>query len=187
MPILPLEPQMFPPDLLEAAAADSADERAWWVLHTRPRQEKSLARNLYAAQIPFYLPLTRGQTRIRNRLTTSTLPLFTSYLFLRANQQERVAALATSRVVHSLRVADQRQLLRDLAQVNRLLQLGVPVTAEDRLIPGALVEIQCGPLAGLRGKIVQAATGKRFIVEVDFLQRGASVLVEGFTLVPSGV
>ena len=182
MPVLAPEPQLYPPGLLESQ--DLADGRTWWVLHTRPRQEKSLARSLYASQIPFFLPLAPRRTQIRNRPMTSYLPLFPSYLFLRANQEERVAALSSARVVSSIRVADQEKLLRDLGQVNRLIRLGVPVAAEDRMVPGAIVEIQCGPLAGLRGKIVQEATQKRFIVAVDFIQRGASVLLDGNSLMP---
>src|ERR1700683_1515910 len=103
MPILSLEPQMFPPDLLETGGRN-CDKRVWSVIHTRPRQEKSLARDLYAAQVPFYLPLAGRQTRMRNRLMTSYLPLFTSYLFLHANPEERVAALSSTRVVRAIRV-----------------------------------------------------------------------------------
>ena len=174
---------MYPRNLFEAEVAHSPD-RIWWVLHTRPRQEKSLARHLHTAQIPFYLPLTPRRLQVRNRTMTSQIPLFTSYLFLLAHPQERVAALASSRVVNSIRVTDQARLLRDLSQVHRLIAMGAPIALEDRMVPGAMVEIQCGPLAGLRGKIVQETSRKRFVVEVDFIQRGASVLLDGYSLVP---
>ena len=62
--------------------------------------------------------------------------------------------------------------------------VGASIALEDRMVPGALVEIQCGPLAGLRGKIVQETSCKRFVVEVDFIQRGASVLLDGYSLLP---
>lgn len=183
MPILPAETQLFPPELFEPGDSNSHG-RNWWVLQTKPRQEKCLARLLLAARVPFYLPLTPRRIQVRNRTLTSHNPLFTSYLFLLANPQERVTALATSRVVNSLRVADQDRLVRDLTQVHRLISMGAPVALEDRMVPGAAVEIQCGPLAGLRGKIIQETTRKRFIVEVDFIQRGASVLLDGYSLAP---
>jgi transcription antitermination factor NusG len=47
-----------------------------------------------------------------------------------------------------------------------------------------MVEIQDGPLAGLRGKIVQEASRKRVVVEVDFIQRAASVLLDGTSRLP---
>lgn len=173
---------MFPAGLLERA--QPADDRAWWLLHTRPRQEKSLARNLFAAQVPFYLPLARRQGQMRNRVINSYLPLFPSYVFLRATQDERLLALSSSRVVGSIRVSDQERLICDLTQIDRLIRLGTPIAAEDRMVPGATVEIQYGPLAGLRGKIVQGATRNRFVVAVDFIQRGASILLDGDSLMP---
>src|ERR1022692_3777187 len=175
MPILPVEPEQFPHNLFDPEWACPAD-RSWWVLHTRPRQEKSLARQLHAAQVPFYLPLTPRGVRVRNRMVTSYIPLFTSYVFLLASQEERVAVLATGRVVNSIQVTNQEQLVSDLVQVSRLIHTGAALTAEDQMIPGATVEIQSGPLAGLKGKIVQQASRCRFIVEVNFIQRDVSVL-----------
>jgi transcriptional antiterminator RfaH len=191
MPILAPEPQISPPGLLDPKGMDPTAERIcaeriWWVLHTRPRQEKSLARDLHASEVPFFLPLARRQNRIRGRIFTSHLPLFAGYLFVCVNHDEHRFTMSSPRVVHSLRVADQDQLVRDLEQVYRLVQLGAPIAAEDRMVSGAIVEIQSGPLAGLRGKIVQESTRKRFVVEVDFIQRAASILLDGDLLMPIG-
>jgi transcriptional antiterminator RfaH len=153
------------------------------VLHTRPRQEKSLARHLYQRGIPFYLPVIPRRRRTRRRIATSLLPLFPGYVFLWANREERLTALTTNRIAHVLEVPDQDELWHDLRQIHRLIENGGPITPEDRLGPGSLVEIRNGPLAGLRGRIVRTASGRRFVVQVNFLQRGASVLLDDFALV----
>ena len=93
-----------------------------------------------------------------------------------------VTALATNRVVHTLEVADQGTLWDDLTQVDRLIGTGAPITPEERLEPGSLVEITSGLLAGLKGRILRAANGRRFVVQVNFIQRGASVLIDDFNL-----
>jgi hypothetical protein len=49
---------------------------------------------------------------------------------------------------------------------------------------GAVVDITSGPLEGLRGTIIRSASGRRFVVRVDFIQQGASVLLEDFALIP---
>jgi transcription antitermination factor NusG len=185
MPILPAEPDRFPSHLFDPSA-DPADgsRRAWWVLHTKPRQEKSLARQLSAAGIAFYLPAVPRRLQVRGRALTSHMPLFTGYLFLLADRDERVAALASNRVVQSLPVHDQQRLWSDLRQVERLLSLGAPVHAEASLAPGTPVEITTGPLAGLCGTVVRCASGRRFVVRVDFIQQGASVLLEDCALLP---
>ena len=44
MPLLPLEPMTFPDDLFANGASFVKEASGWWVLHTKPRTEKSLAR-----------------------------------------------------------------------------------------------------------------------------------------------
>ena len=184
MPPLPREPNVFPADLLADEAAPDGGERCWWVLHTKPRQEKSLARQLLQAKVPFYLPLVPRRTLVRGRPLEAHVPLFPGYLFLLADRDERVVALASNRVVQSLPVHDQPRLWSDLRQVERLLSLGAPVHAEASLAPGTPVEITTGPLAGLCGTVVRCASGRRFVVRVDFIQQGASVLLEDCALLP---
>jgi transcriptional antiterminator RfaH len=185
MPILPAEPDRYPSHLFDLPSADApACDRAWWVLHTRPRQEKSLARRLHAEGIAYYLPAVARRCEVRGRVMTSHVPLFTSYLFLLADREERVAALASDRVVNSLPVHDQARLWHDLRQIDRLVASGVPVATESRLDPGTPVEITTGPLAGLCGIVVRTASGRRFVVRVDFIQQGASVLLEDCALLP---
>jgi hypothetical protein len=61
-------------------------------------------------------------------------------------------------------------------------RLGRPITPEDRLAPGMTVQITSGPLASLKGTVLRTAKGRRFVVSVDFTQRGASVLLDDFVL-----
>jgi len=56
MPILAAEIELYPDGLLDEPP-DAG--RPWRVAHTKPRQEKALARELLAADIPFYLPCDR--------------------------------------------------------------------------------------------------------------------------------
>jgi transcription antitermination factor NusG len=183
MPILAAEPTVFPETLFHCDAVDFARQR-WSVLHTRPRQEKSLARQLHEKQIAFYLPLISKRVRVRKQVVRSYHPVFPGYLFLLADEEGRLGALGTRRVATSLDVNNQQQLWNDLRQIHRLIDLGLPIRPEDQLAPGVAVEINAGPLAGLRGVIVKSASGNRFVVKVDFIQRGASVLLDDFTLTP---
>jgi transcriptional antiterminator RfaH len=182
MPLLVAEPNLFPLDLFDDEQPPAHETRRWRVLHTLPRQEKSLARILHETEIPYYLPLRERRWQSRGRPLTSHLPLFPGYVFLLADAEDRLKALKTKRVLHVLEVADQQGLWRDIRQVYRLIASGAPVMPEDRLVPGALVEIRSGPLQGLKGRIVRTASGRRFVVQVDFIQRGASVLLNDFAL-----
>jgi len=181
MPILSAEPAIFPDNLMEAGPTDWG-ERRWWVLHTKSRQEKCLARQLHEKSVPFFLPLVPRRLKIRGKIRQSYLPLFGGYVFLLVDGEEYVAALSTRRVACALEVPDQKRLWSELTQIYRLIATGAPINAEERLVPGAPVEIQSGPLAGLRGVIVRSASGSKFIVKVDFIERGASVWIDDFAL-----
>jgi transcription antitermination factor NusG len=182
MPILPPEPAFYPECLFEATPPDASAGQRWQVFHTKPRQEKSLARRLHSRGIAYYLPVVRRRLALRGRVLNSHVPLFPGYLFLLGDREARLHALETGCVVRTLDVADQPGLWGDLRQIQRLIASGAPLTPEERLTPGMAVEITRGPLAGLRGKIVRAASGSRFVVEVHFIQRGASALLDDFAL-----
>ena len=183
MSVLPLEPYFHPEDLFDPTIAahsvnTSLESCPWSVLHTRPRTEKSLARVLHRQGVTFFLPLYERKQRIQRRLVRSYLPLFPSYLFMRGDDGARTMALETNLLVGTLQVADQERLETDLARIFKLIQAGAPLTPEERLEPGMAAEITGGPLAGQRGRVVRRGSSMRLIIEVDFLQQGASVEVD---------
>ncbi len=96
MPLVPLETPLHPPDLLQNPAKYEPSQ--WWVVHTRPRAEKTLARQLLARNISYYLPFHQRQWRSRGRALCSHLPLFPGYLFLHGDHQARLQALETNLV-----------------------------------------------------------------------------------------
>jgi transcriptional antiterminator RfaH len=71
-----------------------------------------------------------------------------------------------------------------LGRIYRLIVSGVPMAPEDRLQPGQWVQITSGPLEGLQGKLIRRGSRDQLIVEVNFLQRGAAVEVEGWAIKP---
>jgi transcriptional antiterminator RfaH len=184
MPLLPPEPFVYPEDLLTSSVPTSEQEGCWWVLHTRPRAEKALARKLLHQKQGFFLPLHKKQWRTNGRLLTSHVPLFPGYVFLRGDAASRLVALQTNQVARILDVPDGASLQADLARVFAVMEKGLPMAPEERLQPGSLVTITAGPLCGLEGKILRRDKRLRFIVEVNFIQRGASVEVEAWMLEP---
>jgi transcriptional antiterminator RfaH len=184
MPVLPLEPYVHPDDLLSRPLVTESGEDRWWVLHTRPRTEKTLARQFLRRSIPFFLPLYQRQWRSRGRLLSSYNPLFPGYVFLYGDSQARLTALETNLVALVLPVEDQGQLHGDLRRVYQLMSTGAPLTPEERLEPGTLVEITSGPLTGLEGRFIRRGKELKVLVEVQFLQRGVSVEIESWMIQP---
>ncbi len=179
MPILAREPDLYPHDLLDRPGLGQEATATWWALYARTRQEKQLMRRLRTQGVPFYGPLVARRFRSPSgRVRTSYKPLFPSYVFLYGSADHRLAAQQTNCVSRWLVVPDPETLTRDLRQIRRLIESGAPLTPETRLERGMRVRVRSGPLAGLEGTVIRRAKATRLLVAVDFLQKGASALLE---------
>jgi transcriptional antiterminator RfaH len=185
MPILPSEPDIFPAELLDGSNAAEASDVQWWAMYTMARREKELMRRLRALEIPFYSPLVPRRTRSPGgRVRQSYVPLFASYVFVHGNQQQRQQTLTTNCVSRCLSVDNGVQLVRDLRQIRHLIELDAPLTVEARIEPGRRVRVRSGSMAGLEGTVVKRRGKDWLLVAIEFLQQGASVLLEDFQVEP---
>ena len=185
MPILDAEPSKYPPDLLATLSQGPVDPaRCWWAVYTKARQEKALARSLVQFEIPFYLPLIPKDNLIRGRRVRSHIPLFSGYVFLYGNENERGRCLTTNRISKILPVEHQEQLLHDLDNIDRLIAADAPLTLESRLQAGDPVRVKTGPMRGTDGVVITRRGKNCLLVAVNFLQQGASVEIEDFQLEP---
>jgi transcriptional antiterminator RfaH len=181
VPILKEEPSLFPDNLL-TDLSDAATDRLWWVIYTKARQEKSLARELLTFQVPFYLPLIKKTSIVSKRRRTAFVPLFSGYIFLNASEAERIKSMTTNRISRILTVNDADRLIHDLRQLHLLIQSNVPLTVEQKIAPGDRVRVKQGSLMGLEGTVLVRRGVTRLLVSVNFLQQGASVEVEDYLL-----
>jgi transcriptional antiterminator RfaH len=177
MPILPAEPDCYPPDLWDDPTSLSTDDRTVWrCLHTKPRQEKAAARELLDARITYYLPQVVKESHTpQGRKIRAIVPLFAGYLFLHGDLDDRLTILRSHRLVNVLEVVDQEALTRDLQQIHKMLASGLVVSPEPTMPVGATVRILTGPLTGITGKVIRRGNHNQFVAVVNFLRRGATV------------
>jgi hypothetical protein len=183
MPILETETNIFPENLLDEAAGND-ENRQWWVLMTKSRQEKAVARDLLSRRLPFYLPLIWKDNFFRGRRLRSHIPLFANYVFLFGTDAERVSSLQSNRLCQTLHVAEQAELMNDLRSVQRLILSDAPLTVESRLEAGRRVRVKAGAMRGVEGQVTQRRSRSRLLVLVHFLQTGVSVEMDDFMLEP---
>jgi transcriptional antiterminator RfaH len=187
MPILKNECDFYPEDLWlhESETPCAPDGQLWWCLHTKPRQEKAVARDLRNAGMDFYLPQVVHKTRTpQGRQIQSLVPLFTSYLFLHGGAEAAAAVVWGGRVVNVLQISDQESIRQDLLRIHRLLSSGLPIGQEKRIESGTIVRINSGPLAGLEGTVSRRSNGDHFVAIVGFLSQGASVELQDWQVEP---
>jgi len=156
----------------------------WWLLHTKPRQEKKLAEQLAKLEIPHFLPVTqcRAITRGRTRITWS--PLFSGYFFLRGTPAQRLRALETNRIVATHRVDDSEGLRERLWELANLIEKGAPLTAEARLATGRRVRVKSGSFQNMEGTVIKRGGKTRLFILVNQLLGGVSMEIEEHLLEP---
>jgi transcriptional antiterminator RfaH len=178
MPILPAEPDLHPASLWQEGGSGGPNE-CWWCLHTKPRQEKAVARVLKLQDISYYLPqVVKVDRTPQGRKIRSIIPLFTGYLFLLGDDFARIEALRTDRLANVLPIVDQDTLIHDLRQIYQMLSSGLTVLPESVMPVGARVRIKTGPLMGMEGTVIRRGKRDQFVAIVQFLGRGATVDLE---------
>jgi len=186
MPILDKERDLYPADLLQRQDIGLEQDRCWWALYTMSRREKELMRRLLALEIPFYCPIIRQLHRSpAGRLRTSYLPLFPNYVFVYGDTEDRYNSYTTNCISRDIKVTDGIQLTNDLRQLQKLILADVPLTRESKLELGQSVRIKTGAFKDFEGYIVRREGHTRLLIAVNFLQQGASVLLEDCEVEPT--
>lgn len=156
---------------------DRLDGR-WWVLHTKPRNEKALARDLSAHGAGWFLPLVRLQRTYGRRSVHVEVPLFPGYVFLCGCLEDRLAALQTHRVANVLEVADQEGMRIDLSQVYRALSGDKAVDLYPGIRTGRRCRVSGGSLVGMEGVVIRRRNVWRVFLAVHALGQSAELEID---------
>ena len=159
----------FPPDQFRGR---------WWLVHTKPRNEKALAENLRRLGIGHFLPLAQFKSRQGRRSIAVEVPLFSGYLFLCGEEEERYATLDTRRAVNVIRVADQEGLRAELASIHRMVSSDQPVDVYPGIRRGRRCRVARGSLKGLEGVVIRRRSQCRVYVAVEILGQSAEVEID---------
>ena len=150
----------------------------WHVLHTRARQEKVLAKTLFAAGIEHFLPLVnRVSFRGRQKCIIQE-PLFASYLFLHGSVEETYFAIATKRVANAICVTDQQRFVQELKQIRLALDNQARLSPSRYLEVGRRVRVVSGPFGGIEGLIEDRSKIDRLVLQIAALGRATSLEID---------
>ncbi|TAK90644.1 MAG: transcriptional activator RfaH [Burkholderiaceae bacterium] len=155
---------------------------SWYVVYTKPRQEKVALENLLRQSYQAYLPQVKTVKRARNQIEPCLEPMFPRYCFFRPAHSEHSVAPANStfgvlrlvrfgvapatvdsHVLDQIRVFEQQQ---NTAEFSAL----APYKAGQRVL------VDAGPLKGLEGLVSEVAE-ERVIVLLNLLGRESRIAV----------
>ncbi|MDP2811749.1 MAG: transcription/translation regulatory transformer protein RfaH [Rhodocyclaceae bacterium] len=164
-----------------AASAATVAAGDWYLIFTRPRQERTALINIERQGYGAFLPLMRSQKRCQgSRLADVIEPMFPRYLFVRLN-----STTDNWRPIHSTRGVstlvrfgmDPARVPGDLVELLRGQgdEKGIRSISRPAPKPGDRVRIGAGPFEGFEG-ILHARSGKeRVILLLEIASQNARV------------
>jgi transcriptional antiterminator RfaH len=159
----------------------------WYLVHTKPRQEKRALQNLEQQGYECYLPTMPVERLRHDHLDITREPLFPRYLFIRLSMDNSAKSWGP---------------IRSTLGVNRIVSFGSePARINDNLIsllklqettlhdepkrlfsPGDRVQLTAGAFAGIEG-IYQMADGEqRVMVLIELLSKPVAIPAHPATL-----
>lgn len=158
--------------------------RRWYACYTRGRHEKRVHEILLARGYEVYLPLVPRLRQWHDREKIIHFPLFPSYIFLRARQNELYRALGTPGLVTVVRINGAPAPIRDeeiesIRRATAALMDGEQDAAAEPLVEeGYPVRVVVGSLKGVEGTVLERRGGGRVLLQVGIRTIGQGLKVE---------
>jgi transcription antitermination factor NusG len=152
----------------------------WFALQVRTRHESGVATVLEGKGYESFLPTYQARRRWSDRIKELQLPLFPGYLFCRFSPQHRLPILTTPGVLQIVGIGKIPMPLEEseIAAVQTVVQSGLAREPWPFLQVGGHVLIECGPLLGLEGIVLNFKGHHRMVLSVTLLQRSVAVEID---------
>jgi transcriptional antiterminator RfaH len=155
----------------------SKSDKKWYVIHTKPKQEKKLAEYSLRNKITYYLPLQDSIRVYSNRKIKFTKPLFPSYLFAQCSFYEKRTLTISGHTVNFLDVINEKELVGELKQIYSGKEIGAEFKTHKYVRSGTKVEIISGSMKGLTGIVEDQNNLGEVILQVEILRQAVSVKI----------
>jgi transcription antitermination factor NusG len=143
----------------------------WYAVYTRPRWEKKVANLLMRKNIESYCPLNRVKKQWHDRKKIVEVPLFTSYVFIKADNSSSTSILETDGILNFVHWLGKRAIIRD-SEIQTikdfLLEYDNIQLEKKRININDRVKIIEGPLTDISGT-VKYISGRTVYVELPSL------------------
>jgi len=154
------------------------DDRSWVVVHTKPRCEKKLADYAIREKIHYYLPQIKREKVYQRRKVSTTLPMFSGYIFMILNHQQKQSVAISGLSVSFIRVPLQKELVDELSYIYYGRTKKAAFEPSLWLSKGLEVMITDGPLKGTMGVVESHEKIHEVRLQVNILRQAVMVKVD---------
>tara|TARA_B110000879_G_scaffold85823_1_gene118498 strand:- start:4435 stop:4941 length:507 start_codon:yes stop_codon:yes gene_type:complete len=141
----------------------------WFVIRVKPRYEKKTAERLEKLGITVYCPTITQLHQWSDRKKKVQVPLFSTYVFVQAEEKERNRVFEAPGVLGYLRWLGQAAIVREeeIELIKKWLVKDVVSSKVEKITSGDLVAIKSGPFKGKKGTAKQVGKKKIQILLTD--------------------
>ena len=148
----------------------------WYLVHTKPRQEKSALTNLENQGYDCYLPLLVAEKLRRGSLAHVEEALFPRYLFIRLGQEDSSKSWSPIRSTRGVsRLVgfgnDPARVDDELVEHLKLRERVANQSIEPLFKAGERVTVTTGPFAGIEGVFQMLDGDQRAMVLIELLSK----------------
>ena len=155
------------------------DVKNWYVIQTRPRNEKKVNEQIERKEIETFLPLIQTVRYWSDRKKKLMVPLFPGYVFVNTGKGERVRAISNTYGALRYVMYQKRPAIitdEEIRNIKISLQAPEKIKIEDtKIMEGDLVEITGGIFKGLTGYISEVRGNYKLIVNIIELNSSFSI------------
>lgn len=159
---------------------DEGDEKKWHVIYMKTRYEKRAYDDLSRRGIEAFLPLKKELHHWSDRKKWIDVPLFSSYVFVNIVPQERGRVYFLDGFVRFVTMNGKPSIVPgwQIEYVRRVVSsYPEAVDALGKGYVGRKGVITAGPLAGMKGEIVELLNNHWFVIRIDGLEKVLAVRV----------
>lgn len=154
------------------------ETRYWYALVVRSRCEFIAEKELEELGVNSYLPSTKTVKRWSDRKKEVIVPIIRGYIFVYANEKERLYSLEQKSVVKCLFDVGRPAIIPDwqIENLKKILEHKPKIIVENGLSIGDSVKIIDGPFCDVVGVLQSSAKGRTISVSIDLIHR--SIIVQ---------
>jgi len=164
------------------------DVQRWYALQVRTRWESSTAVLLTGKGYETLLPSYRTKRSWSGRQKEVNAPLFPGYVFCRFDAQQRLPVLVTPGVIAVVGRGKVPVPVDDgeIASIQTVVASGLGAEPWPFLELGQKVRIECDPLQGLEGILINFKGNQRIVISVSLLRRSVALEIDRSSVRPTG-
>jgi transcription antitermination factor NusG len=148
-------------------------DKHWYALYTKPRSEFKAAEQLETIEVNYYLPVITNIKQWSDRKKKITEPVIRGYIFIKADERERLFALEQYSIVRCVTERGRPAVIPDwqIENLRRMLEYEGDFYVMNGLVPGKKVKIKEGPFTGVEGIYRESENDKTIAVSIELLNR----------------